>query len=470
MAPDEGRGQPGGFNRRMSDVTLDNLAAQVAERRAALDVPGVAVGVIVGDDEHVVTDGVTSVDHPLPVDADTLFHVGSTTKTVTATAVLRLVERGDLDLDAPVRTWLPDFRLADDDAARTVTLMHLLTHTAAFEGDVWSDPGPGDDALARYVEGFAALEQLAPPGTLWSYSNTAFSLAGRVLEVVTGQTFEAAVADLVTEPLGMTSSCFAADEAITRRTAVGHRTGPDGPQVVRPWGLPRAVAPAGGLASSVRDQLAYARFHLGDGRTPDGAPLLKPESMTFMRQPHARAGGGRAAAVGLAWLIQDGRDVALFAHGGSTNGQESSFVIVPERGVAVTVLTNADRGAALQAALTKAILRDLLGPASRPELVALPAPALAEFTGRFADRAEVVEVTATGQGLAVTFTPTDEMRRVFGPVPASPPMPLVVYEGDRVRITDGPYRGAHGEYLRDADGRVAFLRLGGRARPRVSRA
>ena len=94
------------------DALFAELDAYLTQRMAELKVPGVAVGVIAGDREHTAGFGVTNLDHPLPVDADTLFQIGSTTKTFTATAIMRLVEQDKLDLEAAVRTYLPDFRVA----------------------------------------------------------------------------------------------------------------------------------------------------------------------------------------------------------------------------------------------------------------------------------------------------------------------------------------------------------------------
>src|SRR6266567_5472359 len=246
-------------------------------------VPGVAVGLIADGEETVHGFGVTNVDHPLPVDGDTLFQIGSITKTVTATALMRLVEGGTVSLDVPVRTYLPELRLRDEGVAAAVTLRHLLTHMGGWFGDHFADTGVGDDALARYVAQLADLQQLTPLGSVWSYSNSGFALAGRVLEVVTGKTAEDALTELVLAPLGMTRSFFFARDAITYRVAAGHFVFPEGPKVARPWYVPRNVDPIGGIISSARDMLRYARFHLGDGTALDGERLLSAESVRLMR-------------------------------------------------------------------------------------------------------------------------------------------------------------------------------------------
>src|SRR5262249_27747150 len=154
-----------------------------------------------------------------------------------------LVEQGVLELEAPVRRYLPDLRLSDAEVAERLTLRHLLTHTAGFVGDFFEDTGPGDDALQRYVSGIADLPQLVPLGTLFSYCNSGFAIAGRVIEMVCGKTYEQAARELVLEPLGMQHTFFFPTEVMTHRFVVGHRSPFDPDEeitVLRPWQLPRA--------------------------------------------------------------------------------------------------------------------------------------------------------------------------------------------------------------------------------------
>ena len=135
-----------------SDQTADALFRELDERieaaMARYHVPGVAVGVFWQGHEHLKGFGVTNVDHPLPVDAETVFRIGSTTKTFTATAMMRLAEQGKVDLAAPARRYLPDLKLADETAA-SVTIRQLLNHSAGWMGDDYGDFGRGEDAIAR---------------------------------------------------------------------------------------------------------------------------------------------------------------------------------------------------------------------------------------------------------------------------------------------------------------------------------
>jgi len=437
------------------------IAAAMQEHR----VPGVAIGVHRDGEEWIAGFGVTNVEHPLPVDADTLFQVGSTTKTLTALAVMRLVEQGRLQLDVPIRSYLPDLELATRELSERVTLEHLLSHSAGFDGDMLEDFGPGDDALARAVERMRELPSVTPLGRVWNYSNAGFALAGRVMEAVTGQSYERSLKDLVLEPLGMDHSFFFAADAITHTVAMGHKVTAAGPTVHRPWQLPRAINPAGGLISSVRDQLRYARFHLGDGRATDGSQVLSASTLLEMRRPRIEAGGGRAAFGGLGWLIQ--RTPGVLAHGGSTLGQESSFVIVPEQEFAVTVLTNADRGVLLHQEIVKWALRNLVELDRVPvQSERLTGPVLATYVGQYQARLQRVEIEAIGGMLSLRIIPSEHCA---GSALGEPVVTRAeVFVGGGIRCLDGVNAGQRGEFLGDAVAPGQWLRLFGRVHTRVS--
>jgi CubicO group peptidase (beta-lactamase class C family) len=239
------------------------------------------IGVLQDDQVRTAGFGFTNLDHPLKVTDGTLFQIGSITKTYVGTLTMKLVEAGELDLDTTVRTYLPDFKVADAEASEKATLRHLMTHTSGWVGDLFIDTGSGDDAPAKYMAEMAGLEQLAPLGQFFSYNNAGFSLLGVVIEKVTGKSFPAALQELLLEPLGLESTFFDPADVITHRFASGHVEG----RVARPWALPRAIYPAGGITCSVHDLLAYAQFHMGDGRLEGGDRLLKQDSLVQMQTP-----------------------------------------------------------------------------------------------------------------------------------------------------------------------------------------
>src|SRR5262249_32008913 len=235
-----------------------------------------------------------------------------------------------------------------------------FTHTGGWPGDYFEDTGSGDDALARVVARLHILPQQTPLGVLFAYNNAGFYIAGRVIEAVTGTVYEAVAPELVLDPLGMSRSYFFPSGVMTRRFAVGHIERDGAPTVARPWPIARCGNAVGGLASTATDQLRYARFHLGDGTTPDGARLLSSESMLLMQSPQG-PGGNDVDAVGITWMLRDYAGVRIVRHGGGTLGQLSAFQLVPERGFAITILTNADKGDQLKTQLVEWAYAHFLG-------------------------------------------------------------------------------------------------------------
>jgi CubicO group peptidase (beta-lactamase class C family) len=446
-------------------AALRDLAAK---RMKELGVPGATIGVLADGEAETAGLGVTSIEHPLDVDADTLFQIGSITKTFTGTAAMRLVDRGDLDLDAPVHTYLADLRLGDADVAKRVSMRHLLTHTAGWEGDYFDDLGRGDDALPRMVAAIAELPQLTPLGELWSYNNAAFNLAGRVLEAVCQQPFETVVRELVLEPLELERSFFFADEVMTHRFAVGHVEDDDRNTVVAtPWLVGRSSNPAGGLVSTVGDLLRYARFHLGDGTAANGERLLSPQALADMREAQVELTD--TEAMGISWMLRDVEGRATIGHGGSTNGQTALLTMVPDAGFAVVVLTNHMLGSQLLQDVTKRALRDYVGiddpdatplersPDELEEYVGHYSATLADYDLRLEDGKLVAHVTPKG-GFPKRDSP---------PLPAPPPAPLAFYGDDLVFVPAGRFKGARGRFLRDEAGRIAWLRVGARLHARA---
>ena len=304
--------------------------------------PGVAVAVYHQGTAHYAFHGVTSIDNPLPVDENTLFQFGSTGKTYTSTAMLRLVERGDVDLDAPVRTYVPELKLKDEEVAEKVTVLQLFNHTAGWAGDLMKDTGEGDDALEKYVAAMADIEQVSPLGQASPTTTRRLSLAGRIIEKLTGKTFEAAMKELVLEPLGMRDTFFFMNEIMTRRFAVGHRQAPDGTiTVARPWGMARGRSPAGGMSATAGDQVTWARFHLGDGRADDGTLILSKELLDRMKEPTVECPGSAIGdAIGISWLLHDVGGIRIVGHGGTTIGQYSDLDMVPSHDFAYIAMTN----------------------------------------------------------------------------------------------------------------------------------
>ncbi|MHB8450375.1 MAG: serine hydrolase domain-containing protein, partial [Mycobacteriales bacterium] len=274
----------------MSRSALTWLPETVAELAERHGVPGVAVGVLAGAEPLVYTHGVTSLDNPSPVGGDTLFQIGSNTKLYTATAALRLVERGDVDLDAPVNAYLPQFRAADPVVSTRITVRQLLTHTSGLDGDFPGSSGHRfcDEMLERYVEQMACLALLHEPGAMFSYCNSGYVLLGRVIEVVSGLPYVAALEELVLQPLGVSHTRVLPEEIMLFSAALGHLPDPATGEVrVAPvYVTSPACSPAGSApAASVRDVLSFVAMHLNEGRVAGGRRVLEPATVALMQQP-----------------------------------------------------------------------------------------------------------------------------------------------------------------------------------------
>lgn len=426
-----------------------DLFAAVDAARKQHQVPGVAVGVLADGEERHEGFGVTSVDNPLEVTPDTRFQVGSISKTFTGTAAMYLVADGKLDLDRPVREYVPELELADAGATAGVTMRHLLSHTGGWVGDYFDDTGWGDDAVAQYVARMRTLPQQTPVGELWAYNNAGFALAGRVIEVVTGQRFEDVVRELVFEPLELSSSTYWPWEVMTERFVVGHLAHDDVVEVARPWPVGRSAHPAGGITSTTRDLLRYARLHL------DPPPALAP-----MQEPQARA-AGEGEWVGLTWYGED--RFGTIRHGGGTMGQLSMLVLRPATGFALAVLTNQSPlglqviAAALDAAGLKA-------PDPEP-VTGAPVDA---YAGTYESPGSRLTLTPRGDGMRIDSEPLGGFPTPETPPgPKQPPADAFFTSEDRWLIGEGPFKGTAGHFIRDANGGVVWLRVGGRLYSRV---
>ncbi len=456
-------------------MSHEELSGFVEAAAARSGIPGVAVGVWADGREVYACHGVTSIDNPLPVDLDTLFVLGSVTKTYTATALMRLVAEGRVELDAPVRGYVPELRLADEHAAEQVTVLNLLNHTSGLGWDLLLDTGEGDDALAGLVAKLAELELIAPPGARASYSQAGYSLLGRVIEKVAGMPYEKAIASLVLEPLGLSHSFFAPVDVMTRRFAVGHNRGEDGTlSTARLWRGPRGRNPGGGLASSAADQLRWARFHLGDGRGESGERVLPAEVLHQMKEPTAELRGSTLGdAFGICWFLRDVDGVRTVGHGGSANGQFAELLMVPEQGFAVIALSNAGPdGIPFNQAAVRWALQTYLGVTDRdPEPLPHDEARAREFAGHYENDAMDVNIATDGAVMTLAADIKPQIRAAADEeLPPGYPreeIGLLPGDGDEYIITSGGMKGMRGFFTRDDSGAVVGIDAGGRMYRRV---
>jgi CubicO group peptidase (beta-lactamase class C family) len=459
----------------MATTTTSTLQTRLDELRERHGVPAASVGVLAGDEIDAAASGVLNLDTGVEATADSLFQIGSITKVWTATLVMQLVDEGRIELEAPVRRYLPAFRVADEAVSEAVTIRHLLTHTSGIDGDHFADTGRGDDALERYAETCAELPQVHPLGATMSYCNTGYTVLGRVLEVVTGTVWDDLLRERLVEPLGLTHTATLPEDVLRFRAAIGHIQPPG--HELRPapaWGLPRTAGPAGAICSTAAELLEFARLHLRDGLARDGERLLSEQAAHVMREPQVEVPTGgigeSEAHWGLGWSVYTWSGRTVVGHDGGTIGQAAFLRVVPDSGTAVTLLTNGGDPFGLYRDLCGELLAETAGIELPPEPVPPEAPPpveAASYVGHYDRAGAALEVVARDDGLVATQTVTG-LGSEMSPDPVE--LPLVAFDAGReVFLTQHPaLKGAWlpVRFTTLADGRRC-LHIGGRATPRT---
>jgi CubicO group peptidase (beta-lactamase class C family) len=456
-------------------TTASALQDRLDVLRERHGVPAASVAVLGGDGIDAAASGVLNLATEVEATADSLFQIGSITKVWTATLVMQLVDEGRIELDAPVRRYLPGFRVADEDVSEAVTIRHLLTHTSGIDGDHFADTGRGDDVLERYVETCAELPQVHPLGATMSYCNTGYTVLGRVLEVVAGAVWDDLLRTRLVEPLGLTHTVTLPEDVLRFRAAIGHIQPPG--EELRPapaWGLPRTAGPAGAICSTATELLAFARLELQDGLAAEGTRLLSEEAARSMREPQVEVPTGgigeSEAHWGLGWSVYTWSGRTVVGHDGGTIGQAAFLRVVPDSGTAVALLTNGGDPYGLYRDLCGGLLAETAGVALPPEPVppeSPPAVDAARYVGRYGRAGASFEVAAKDGSLVAIQTVTG-LGAEMTPEPLE--LPLVALDADReVFLTQHPaLKGAWlpVRFTTLSDGRRC-LHIGGRATPRA---
>lgn len=436
-------------------LTFEKLAVFVNKQMTERAVPGVAMGVLYNGKMRTETFGITNVDNPQLVTDDTLFQIGSITKTMTATIIMRLVETGDIDLDAPVRRYLPDFKVKDEQVSAKVRVRDLLTHMSGWVGDHFSNTGEGDDALALIVAEMAELEQLAPLNTVYSYNNSAFYVAALIIEAVTGQHYQDVLQTMIYDDIGLEQSYIVPSSVMTKRYVVGHNFSSSGITVAQPWHLYRAAWAAGGGIMTIGDMLKYADFHLGNGKNAQGQQIIKQQSLVAMRSEQA-AKVGTEASVGISWHLDQVGDVKVVSHGGATNGQLAYLLLVPEHRFAMAMVTNSSNGRALNHAVTRLALELYFNATNdKPKPRTLSDKELEQYTGTYTRPFLKVVVSAQDGKLLIQSIPQKAFLNNEIP-PAGPQREFGIFETDRIVDINGSQEA---EFIRHEDGSIGWLRM-----------
>jgi CubicO group peptidase (beta-lactamase class C family) len=451
------------------EARLEKAGALLEERARRYKVPGAVLAVMKGNETFERAAGVVNANTGVETTTDSVFQIGSITKTFTATQVMQLVEAGRVELDRPIWGYLPEFNVGDPEATTEITVRQLLTHTSGIDGDFFEDTGRGEDCVERYLLALRAVPQLHAPGHMFSYCNAGFVVLGRLIEKLTGKSWDRALRDSLLGPLGTRKMGTQPEEAILYRAAVGHMPHPETqqPQVVPIWRLNPSNGPAGATPfATAGDLLRFARLHLDGGKAADGTAVLSEASARSMLERQVELPeASMASAWGLGFMLFDW-GTPVFGHDGGTIGQASFLRILPEHDVAVALLTNG--GSPLE--LYRDVFNAVLGEVAGISLPPLPEPHpdvrldLERYAGRYERLSSRVDVEVADGRLRFRSRGLRGMLRALPPEAgtAEPANGRVFV----ARLDRGgpPYAIAFLEP--DAAGRPRYLFAGGRLNPR----
>jgi CubicO group peptidase (beta-lactamase class C family) len=424
-----------------ADPTFQSFAKVVAERLDAASkatmTPGVLVGASRRGERMLYADGIANLNTDAPMTLDTAFLLGSVTKVLTTALLLKQVEQGRVDLDDQVVKVLPEFRLNQPGLAEKITVRQLVNHTNGIDADVVMPSEPsGPAAVAGYVAKLAGCGLLFEPGTNIHYTNPGMSVAGRIIETLTGKSYNQALEEDLFAPLGMSRSCTSARQAILHRTAIGSR--PDA-------ALGRAVAtgafmgpdsPAAAGATPIvtlEDLLAFGETMLRQGKAPGGGQWLDTSLADAMSTVSFDLGSLGATPIGLGWWLAPVAGTTAWWHGGGSPGGCSALVVLPEADLVIAAFGNSSAAFGVLDVVVNAAIEDLAGGKITPQFVNDPTGFEAwRCAGTFASHQfqQVVEATDDGLRLSPKFLPMDAdhaavMTAFMGSLEPSPPYELV---------------------------------------------
>lgn len=319
------------------------IDAYVQSEMQAARVPGLALGIVQGDQiVHLKGFGIAHLSGR-PVTPQTPFIIGSTTKSMTALAIMQLVEAGRIELDAPVQQYIPWFRVADPGASTHITVRHLLNHTSGLptttQTEFITSSDTSDDALEQRVRALANAELSAPAGTTWQYCNANYVILGLIIQSVSGQSYETYLQEHLFTPLEMHQTFTSQVEAQQHEMATGYRYWFGLPV---PADLPydRGNLPAGFVISSAEDMAHYLIAHLNSGRYGK-AMILSFAGIAELHRPAVPI-EGTDIFYGMGWYVAPTNGVPTVRHVGETANFHANLVLVPEDAWGIVLLMNGD--------------------------------------------------------------------------------------------------------------------------------
>jgi len=462
-------------------AAVDEHARAIVERHR---IPGVAVGVS-RRGRRLLGKGYGHRDREAghEVTENTVFGIGSVTKSFTAMAVLQLEEDGKLSVHDPVRKHLPEFKVADPRGTDRITIHHFLTHTSglpplptlmyAMVESLKRDPSAGAFTRGTDLDKFppvntyqqlldfiasADVRLLGPPGLYFSYSNDAYALLGAIIERAGGRPYEEFLRERILGPLGMTSSTFDLDvleELPDVAVLYAPREEAGNEEIVRApvWWESRAMAAAGFLKSTVADLLRYLEVYRNGGRVGKER-ILSPASVARMLTPYVECQPGAYYGYGL--VVQPSyHGYSLVEHGGGIKGVSAYVSFVPERGVTGAALANlagVPSGQLLLAAINGALGLPVTTPRQPRREYTYPLSVLEEYVGAYSSQ-EVAALSRLTFGLEDGKPVMTMGGKPLKAWPAGPDLFQAVLKHDQDE--PGSFR-----FLRDTEGRVYAVSAG----------
>jgi CubicO group peptidase (beta-lactamase class C family) len=331
-----GQAKPDKYTERLEPLLVKLMAEQ--------KIPGLAIGVV--EDGRLVYArgfGVMRLgDMSSPVTAKTLFHMASITKPFVATAVMQLVEKGKIDLDSPIKKYLPYFQMKDP-RHESITVRQMLTHTSGMP-DVqdygWNKPEYDDGSLERYVRSLTGKSLRWDPGKKFAYSNMAFEVLGDLVAKVSGRSFEDYVEAEILQPVGMKSSTLLYKKADPALLAAGHTIGSGKPKPITHYPYNRAHTPSSDLHSNVEDMARWMLVNINRGEL-DGRRILQSSTYGVMWKPAAAVGD--RGSVGISWFLTEVKGESCVNHGGGDDGFRTYLIFSPTKRAGVVMMVNTDR-------------------------------------------------------------------------------------------------------------------------------
>jgi len=332
----------------IKEKILKDLDRVINDYVAMEFVPGLSVGVVYNNEVlYTKGFGVNNIETKELVDENSLFHMASVSKTFVATGIMQLVEQGKINLDECLIKYLPYFKLRDD-RYKKITIRQLLSHISGMpdEDDYeWDKAQYDEEALERYVRSISNRELMWEPGEKFAYSNIAFEILGDVIAKVSGVSFENYMKENILNVLEMEESNFykplVSKDLLTSPHILDIKNG-YGATVSEIFPYNRAHGPSSTLYSNVVEMCNYAIANMKDGRFGEGK-ILEANSYTELWTKNASTDwGGYASEVGLAWFSGEYRGNKVESHSGGDTGFRSELILLPERGIAVVAMVNAD--------------------------------------------------------------------------------------------------------------------------------